>query len=97
MFLFICYLFFFLHIFLIIWGSPRWDLESVRVPPHRLIVSSCCFFFVFYFCNFYCSRWNCLIIIIIVRIIIVIIIIAFGCPPQASVTFIIQKDSPFPA
>ena len=20
-----------------IWGSPRWELESVRVPPHRLI------------------------------------------------------------
>ena len=21
------------------WGSPRWDLESGRVPPHRLIVT----------------------------------------------------------
>ena len=48
MFLFIYFIviFFFLHIFLIIWGSPHWDLASVCVPPHRLIVSCCCFFFL---------------------------------------------------
>ena len=43
-YLFYCYLFF-KYIFLIIGGSPRWDLESVRVPPHRLIVS-CLFVFL---------------------------------------------------
>ena len=39
MFLFILLLSFFFHIFLIIWGLPRRDLESVRVPLHRLIFS----------------------------------------------------------
>ena len=54
MFLFIYFIviFFFLHIFLIIWWSPRWDLESVRVPPHRLIVSCCCFFLCSIFVTF---------------------------------------------
>ena len=40
MFLFILLsFFFFFHIFLIIWELPRRDLESVRVPLHRLIFS----------------------------------------------------------